>query len=149
MYIIEGPAPFIKSGNNTIPMTEDGKTKPELIFVYNADSGKLNELKDFVHKVASPKTYQCNLCGLTFGATGMKKDWKDFTDKLGVPVQFLHKDEFSSRFSIQVETFPAVFLHAGSEISKFIGSDAINAASTLDELITLVKGKVKEAGLVL
>ncbi len=39
----------------------------DLIFVYNADSGKLNVLFDVGHKIVSPGTYKCDLCTLTHG----------------------------------------------------------------------------------
>ncbi len=56
-----------------------------LIFVYNADSGLLNAVKDAIHKAISPSTYPCRLCGLTFGAVRMKSAWKEFIDGLGLP----------------------------------------------------------------
>ena len=65
-----------------------------LIFVYNADSGILNALKDGVIKIVSPSSYQCRLCGLTFGTATMKSEWRSFIDSLGLEVSFLHKDEF-------------------------------------------------------
>ncbi|RNI14159.1 hypothetical protein EFE42_06005 [Methanohalophilus sp. RSK] len=35
-------------------------TISSIIFVYNADSGLLNEMKDYVHKIVSPASYGCN-----------------------------------------------------------------------------------------
>lgn len=80
-----------------------------LLFVYNADSGLLHELADYVHKMVSPQTYQCNLCAVTYSTTGMKKEWKPFITSLGVPVEFLHRDEFLDTYSIKAH-FPAVFV---------------------------------------
>jgi hypothetical protein len=37
----------------------------ELIFVYNADSGILNLLKDAVHKLLKAETYPCSPCAPT------------------------------------------------------------------------------------
>ena len=70
----------------------------KLVFIYNADSGVMNTVKDWWHKLLRPKTYECNLCVQTFSAFGMKKDWKNFIDKLDVPVDFLKKDKFSLEF---------------------------------------------------
>ena len=61
-------------------------TKPTLLFVYNADSGLLNSAKDYVHKIISPKTYECNLCAVTFGNFGIKNEWKRFVDSLNYSV---------------------------------------------------------------
>jgi len=42
-------------------------SKTTKIFVYNADSGPINGLKDYFHKIIKPETYECNLCAVTFG----------------------------------------------------------------------------------
>jgi len=65
--------------------------KKKLIFIYNADSGLLNTVKDFWHKALRPSTYQCNLCQTTFGSFGVKKEWKSFISTLEVDTEFLHK----------------------------------------------------------
>jgi len=44
----------------------------KLIFVYNADSGLLNAMKDWAHKIVSPETYPCSLCALTYNNLGMR-----------------------------------------------------------------------------
>ena len=36
-----------------------------LLFVYNADSGFLNAIRDGIEKIADPEGYECRLCGLT------------------------------------------------------------------------------------
>lgn len=66
----------------------------KLIFVYNADSGKLNALLDSLHKVVSPSTYSCKICELTHSTVGERKVWKEFREELDVEADFLHKDEF-------------------------------------------------------
>ena len=66
----------------------------ELILVYNADSGFFDIIKDGLHKVISPSTYQCNLCALTYGTIRMKDEWKVYIEKLEIPTTFLYRDEF-------------------------------------------------------
>ena len=65
-----------------------------LIFVYNADGGRLAGLKDMFHKILLPSTYSCSLCAVTYGATSMQPQWREFIQKLPVPVDFLHRNEF-------------------------------------------------------
>ena len=65
-----------------------------LVFVYNANGGRLAGLKDMFHKILSPSTYSCSLCAVTYGATSMQPQWREFIRKLPVPVDFLHRDEF-------------------------------------------------------
>jgi hypothetical protein len=116
----------------------------KLVFVYNADSGVFHELKDYVHKAVSPSTYGCNLCAITFGSLGMKKDWKNFVEGLDLPVEFSHRDEFADRYpSIDVQ-FPAAFVKRGSDITLLIAHTEINRAKSVEDLVQLVKAKVKE-----
>jgi hypothetical protein len=49
-----------------------------LLFVYNANSGKLNAAFDMAHKAISPSTYKCSLCALTHNPLKEKKEWVDF-----------------------------------------------------------------------
>ena len=80
----------------------------KIIFIYNADEGKLNAAFDSIHKFVSPGTYQCQLCAMTHGSFGMKKDWKAFIESLGVEIQFLHRDDASKILGDTVPPLPAV-----------------------------------------
>ncbi|MCD4822459.1 MAG: hypothetical protein K8R11_10435 [Methanococcoides sp.] len=120
-----------------------GMSENTLVFVYNADSGLINEMKDYVHKIVSPSTYGCNLCAITYGNTGIKDEWSSFVDDLGIPVKFLHKDEFYETFS-EKGSFPCVFLENSNKLDLFISSDEINNFRTLEELMSLVTLKVNE-----
>lgn len=40
--------------------------KRNIIFIYNAKGGQWNYLIDTLHKYLSPKTYECNLCQITY-----------------------------------------------------------------------------------
>jgi hypothetical protein len=114
----------------------------ELLFVYNAKSGIFSTFEDYLHKVIKPATYQCKLCGLTYGNLGMKTDWKLFLDELEIPVEFLHKDEFISRYPDKEVQFPSAHIISGSELIQFISMEEMNKLETLDELIDLVKEKI-------
>jgi len=119
----------------------------ELILVYNADSGFFNIIKDGLHKVISPSTYQCNLCALTYGTVRMKDEWKTFIDKLKIPAEFLHRDEFlrklkSHPHTIKDAKYPAVFLDKGGKISLLITHNEINECKTLNDLMNLITKKL-------
>jgi len=43
-------------------------TATRLLFVYNADGGALNGLRDIWHRVTSPSTCPCALCKVAYGA---------------------------------------------------------------------------------
>ena len=80
----------------------------KIIFIYNADQGKLNAAFDSIHKFVSPGTYQCQLCAMTHGSFGMKKDWKAFIESLGVEIDFLHRDDVGEILGDTVPVLPVV-----------------------------------------
>ncbi len=134
-------------------MTEEKR----LVFIYNADSGVMNTVKDWWHKLLKKSTYECNLCVQTFGAFGMKKDWKSFTENLNVPVnflkkdkfslEFLHRDEFKEKYDIQDAKFPSAYIQSESEFKLFISQEEMNSVKSLDNLMELVNHKIEEEGL--
>jgi len=113
-----------------------------LIFVYNANSGAFNTLLDIAHRVFSPQTYSCNLCAITYSATGMRREWSQFLYGLEMPFEFLHRDELRERYSVEGVVLPAVFMRDGGKPTVLIDAEAINSCKNLDDLIRLVKDKV-------
>jgi hypothetical protein len=114
-----------------------------LLFVYNADSGAFSSVKDYLHKLTAPATYECRLCGLTYGNLGMKNEWKEFLDGLEIKVEFLHRDEFiesNSEFHIEL---PAAFIKSGKGLTLLISADEINASQTLQDLMELVRSRME------
>lgn len=119
----------------------------KLIFVYNADSGLLNGLKDLLHKNISPKTYPCSLCALTYNNLGMLNEWAEFVKQLNKQVEFLHRDELKERFGLKDIQLPAAFTYCKEKNSPELWLDAnsIDACNTLDDLKSLVKNSLLEA----
>ena len=118
--------------------------KPELIFVYNADSGVFNALADLAHKIFSPQTYACNLCALTYSNTGMRKEWKQFIEDLGRSVIFLHRDELLQQYGIENANLPAIFTLNGQKPQLWLNAEKLNACGTLAELKTLIEVTLKQ-----
>jgi len=115
----------------------------ELIFVYNATSGVFAGLKDLIHKSVSPKTYGCNLCGLTYRGASMKQEWKSFIDTFPFNAEFLHKDEFVKQYPKYAMTFyPVVFKREGDQLSEVITTNEINQQHTLEALKKLITKKL-------
>ncbi len=115
----------------------------KIIFVYNADSGIINALKDAVEKNVSPETYSCNLCAVTFGTLRMKPEWKRFVRDLPAKIEFLHRDEYTDRYGNPETGFPAAFLvsdgAAGEEPRLFISPEEMNRCENLDDMKELVQ----------
>lgn len=120
-------------------MNPEEAEKPKLIFVYNADSGVFNLFADIAHKIFSPQTYSCNLCALTHSNFGMKKEWKAFLESLNCPLEFLHADEFQTKYKFGKVELPAVFAESG-DLKLVINAAEINACESLDDLKRRFRG---------
>jgi hypothetical protein len=124
----------------------ESTTQPTLVFVYNADSGALNTLLDIGHKIVSPHTYACNLCAITHSTFSMRGEWRRFVDALGLPVEFLHRDELLDHYGMSGIALPAVFLKADGKLSAWIGRDEIDRCRTLADLQQLIQTRLKAVG---
>lgn len=100
--------------------------KNRLIFVYNANSSILSQVIDYVHKIVSPRTYQCNLCILTYGNFGKKSDWQNFINTLPYETIFLHKDKFLKKHKDGNVKFPAVFIEDNNRLKEVVSREQIN-----------------------
>lgn len=111
-----------------------------LLFVYNAKSGKLNSLLDTGHKLFSPKTYQCKLCALTYNAFTENKKWKQFRENSNLQMTFFHTDEFEKKYPNETFEYPVIIQQSNNLLNTFLSKDELNCIASLDELIEKVKG---------
>ena len=120
--------------------------RPEMImlFVYNLDKGSLADIRNHLHSTVSAQTPQCNLWALISSPVGMKKSWKRFTSELGVPVQYLYRDEFAVEFGPLKFPFPAVYLKVGETLKVMITSEEINRCAATDDLIAIVNKRLEQ-----
>ena len=109
----------------------------KLIFVYNADSGLLNTLMDIGHKIIKPETYTCNLCNLTFGNFSENRKWKEFRENTDIEMEFLHRDEFETKYEMKLAC--PVILKGADPLEIAISKEQLEEFKSLDELIKAVK----------
>ncbi len=115
-----------------------------VIFVYNAESGLINGLKDAIHKLISPSTYPCNLCAITYGPLGMRDEWRDFVERLDHPIEFLHKDELLTEYGISDVPLPAAFTKSASgKLSSLFDSETLNGFKSLEDLKTALSNRIR------
>ncbi|MEM0911780.1 MAG: GTPase [Pseudomonadota bacterium] len=107
------------------------------LFVYNADSGKLNAALHTAHKILSPSTYSCSLCALTHNLVNESAAWKAFKHAYDAEWVFLHKNEFEDRFRFATE-YPVVLKLDGT-FTEVISNKELNQLSDVDELISLCR----------
>jgi len=108
-----------------------------LIFVYNSDSGPVSGLLDIGHKILSPSTYQCSLCTLTHDTFAEKEAWKEFRKSIGMPMEFLHRDEFEKKYELRLD-YPVILKKSGT-IEVLMKKEEIDTIDEIDKLIAAVK----------
>lgn len=122
-------------------MADDGR----ILFVYNADSGLIAQLTDYVHKIVSPQSYPCSLCQITYGNLGMKRDWRRFAQELPLAAVFLHRDELTGKHAtLLTEKLPAVFVAEGGEVTLLVSADELDETPDVPALQALVLARLGE-----
>jgi hypothetical protein len=117
-----------------------------LLFVYAGDSGVVNGLVHYVHKIVSPSTYECHLCALTDGPLGRRPAWSRALAELAPDAAFLHRDELRRRYGADQPPLPAVFVLRDGRPELLIGKTEIEACADLDALIALLQARVPARG---
>lgn len=124
-----------------------GEEKKEcLVFVFNADSGAINSVKDFFHKMVKPSTYDCNLCAVTFGNFGMKKEWAQYVSSLEdeVNIEFLHRDEFEEYYPNVIDAkYPSAYIERPNGLELFISQEEMNSVESVKELKDMVNNRLR------
>ena len=115
----------------------------KLIFVYNADSGLVNTVKDIGQKLFYPQNYGCLLCSLTHGTFRENPEWKAFRRSSAIEMHFLHRDEFERRYDMQME-YPLI-LKENERLEVAVSRDQMAEMKTLDDLVETVKKLEQQA----
>ena len=118
----------------------------ELIFIYNAKSGIVNEFLDFAHKIVSPSTYNCNLCAISYGNFTMKKKWSDYISSLPVRSTFTYKDKVSE-YGYDNIKLPSIIFQISQNQKVIISSEEINKLKKIDQLINILSDRLKDQGM--
>lgn len=118
-----------------------------VLFIYNADAGLVNAVKDSWKKFSDPENYACNLCALTYGYLSEKKQWKAFRKNSNLRMEFLHRDEFekhyASKFGAKFE-LPVVLEENPCEgLQVLVSHDQLNQMTGVKELIESIEERVK------
>jgi len=99
-----------------------------LIFVFNAGSGTFNAFVDSAKKLLMIRG--CTLCSITHGLAGEKSEWRDCKEEIGVPVDYVHKDEITPALARVLgdgdANLPCVVAEAGGELILLLGPDVLD-----------------------
>ncbi len=114
----------------------------KLLFIYNANSGRVNATLDVLHKTFSPATYNCSLCRVTHGILEENETWKSFRKSSDLNMEFLHIDEFQKQYKSKFGhkfSFPIILAATQNGLEVFIAPAELNTLQSPEELIELVK----------
>jgi hypothetical protein len=100
------------------------RTISRLVLVFDANSGKLSAFVDSVKKVLMVQG--CSLCAITHGLAGEKDEWRSCREELGVPVDYLHRDEVPPVLKATVEgQLPCIVAEVQGEYVVLLGPDVL------------------------
>ncbi|MGD2116357.1 MAG: hypothetical protein PVG07_14980, partial [Acidobacteriota bacterium] len=100
------------------------RTIERLIFVFDADSGVLNAFFDSAKKTLN--LGGCALCSITHGLAGERSEWRDCREELGVPVEYVHRDEVGEELRAAADgELPCVVAEAGGELVRLIDREVL------------------------
>ena len=118
----------------------------KIIFVYNANSNLFSLLTDYVHKSVAPSTYNCQLCSLTYSNFGMKKQWKEFIERLQDEKLFFYKDDFIRKYPDHSNVIlPAIFLERNGTLNELLTAAELSSFKALNELQNALTQKLNTA----
>jgi hypothetical protein len=119
-----------------------------IILVYNEGSGLFDAVTGWSHKLLSPETYQCALCRVTFGLTGMLVAWKNYLERQSFPMTHLHRDEFRAQFPEQAATaLPVILADRAGRTEVLLSAKEIGAAGGLLALIGRLEERLERRSL--
>lgn len=96
----------------------------ELIFIYDANSGKAGAFLDSAKKVLM--VGGCALCTITHGVFGEKNEWKECREELGVPIKYYHRDEIPEHVKGMVTGhLPCILAHVGARYVMLVKSEVL------------------------
>lgn len=115
-----------------------------LIFVYNLDKGSLAPIKDHSHSAGPGRVPACTLCSLISSPVGMKKGWKRFIADLGIPADYLYREEFSREYDLPGFAAPGAFIRLGGSLILLVSAEEINKCESTDDLIDIVRKRIQK-----
>ncbi len=95
-----------------------------LLFVFNADTGSFNAFLDSARKLL--RLNGCTLCSITHGLAGEKSEWRECKEEIGVPVDYVHRDEISAELrGVVGDQLPCIVAQTGTDLILLLAPDVL------------------------
>lgn len=117
-----------------VPRSGDGEMRrvQKLILVFDADSGRLAALLESLRKVFG--VGGCALCRITHGLAGERREWKRRRAELGLPVDYLHRDQLRGRLQAAAAgRLPCVLAETVSGPMILLAPEVLERCRNLDD----------------
>jgi hypothetical protein len=96
-----------------------------LLFVFSADTGSFNAFLDSAKKFLRIKG--CTLCAITHGLAGEKSEWRDCKEEIGLPVDYVHRDEISPDLRAVIgDNLPCIVAQTGRDLVLLLAPDVLD-----------------------
>jgi hypothetical protein len=100
------------------------KSVDKLVFVFNADAGAFNAFLDSARKLL--QINGCTLCSITHGLVGEKSDWRHCKEELGVPIEYIHRNEVTLELRRVIgESLPCVVADSGGDLTLLLTPEVL------------------------
>ncbi|MCB1034460.1 MAG: hypothetical protein KDD47_11570 [Acidobacteria bacterium] len=118
-----------------------------LFFVYRADAGRVDALLDSARKLLGIDA--CALCSITHGLIGEKGEWQGCRERLGVPVEAVHRNELAGALAAAVgDRLPCVVAEVAGELRRLLEPDELEACrGSIEELERRLQRRAQGRGL--
>ncbi len=118
-----------------------------LLLVYNAEAGLAAGFADLIHKLVSPTTYPCSLCGVTYGVRGMDRGWRAYLAALPLPVAVFHRTDFHAAYpALAAEALPLIARDDGGAVTVLLAAAALAELASVAALIAALDARLDAAG---
>ena len=102
----------------------DKKKINQLLFVFDANAGKWGAFVDSTKKALMIKG--CALCTITHGLMGERKDWQNCKEELGVPIDYIHKNEMDDDLKrVSGNKLPRIIARAAGNFFLLLGPEIL------------------------
>ncbi|HBZ71180.1 MAG TPA: hypothetical protein DEP35_16190 [Deltaproteobacteria bacterium] len=127
-YMVQHPDHYVLRMTRDIVEEREGplgeRWIDRLSFIFDANSGFGAALLDSTRKIL--RLNGCDLCTITHGITGEKKEMVSCRESLGVPIEYVHRDEMDG---VMIEAtgnrLPAIVAHSSSSAWLLLDRDVI------------------------
>lgn len=111
----------------------------KLVFIYNAKSDYISEVRGFFKKILSPQKYECDLCKLTYGTFSIKSDWRGYLASLPYEKIFLHKDDLKGKYEEYKDyNPPSILTEIDGKVTELVSKKDFKSMHSVQEIIVLL-----------